>query len=470
MRLSRKAAVLAFACIAQAGFGREAFPDGGGAARASSRLELAQVSEAAPSLPLADLLARSQGLSRSGKAAEAYELLLAAEDTYIGTPEFDYALGRAALEAGHPDKATLAFTRVLALDPTHAGASIDMGRAYLALGDVTRARTVFQNLLALNPPPEVRAQLQAFLDLTNAPRAGTSGGLAYQGFLALMVGRSSNVNQSPSQSVIFLPALSANFVLPGQNVRIADKFAGIVGGVDSSWSLGDSYSLVFGGQLLERRNFHETDFDLGGVNAYLGLAAAMGRHAWRLQGFGGRDWLGAKPSRDLGGISLDYVGALNPSTQFLGTAQGGQLRYVPEDIKIWDANYTILGAGAAHKIDERSTVFVMLSTGYQSDKGGSPSGNKSALGLRAGGEMIFGPRIKLTASAAGEWGQYDKLDTGFQVERRDIRQAYELDTQYWLDRAWSLRLGFSYTLQSSNIPIYEYSRTEWVLRLRRDFQ
>src|SRR3954447_12224922 len=78
---------------------------------------------------LAELLAQAREFSASARFRQAYELLAGAEDPYIGEIELDYALGRAALDAGYPDRATLAFSRVLALDPSHAGAMIDTGRA-----------------------------------------------------------------------------------------------------------------------------------------------------------------------------------------------------------------------------------------------------------------------------------------------------------------------------------------------------
>jgi tetratricopeptide (TPR) repeat protein len=474
MRFSYNAILFATALIAQAVFGGEpasVHP----AAKAPSRIELAQAPDTVPPAALPDLLARAEALSRSGKPAEAYELLLSAEDTYIGTVEFDYALGRAALDAGRPDKATLAFTRVLALDPAHAGASIDMGRAYIALGDFTRARSTFQGLLSLDPPPQVRAQLQAFLDLTEAsaaasPAYAASGGLSHQGFLAALLGRSSNVNQAPSQSVIFVPGVGSNFQLPGQNVQKPDSFAGIGGGVDLTQYLDDTYSMIFGGEFLGRRNFHEFDFDIGGYNLYLGLAAVSGPHAARIQKFVGRDYLGGSANRDLDGFTLGYVGTLNAATQLMATVQTGRQRFVPEELKIFDADYAVLGTGAARKLDERSTVFAVLSTGHQKDIGGSPSGNKDLVGFQAGGEMLIGTRIKATAAAVGERSRYDKFDPGFETERRDIRRAFDLGAQYYFERNLSLRFNVSYAYTSSNIPIYEYTRVEGTLMLRRDFR
>lgn len=471
MRLSHKTILFVLILVTRVVFGGEpAAPSSVREAPTGTEPAQDTVARAA----LVDLLARAEALSRSGKPAEAYALLLSAEDTYIGTIDFDYALGRAALDAGRPDKATLALNRVLALDPVHAGASIDVGRAYLALGDFARARRAFQNLLSLDPPPQVRSQLQAFLDLTEASAAESAavapGALSHQGYLAALIGRSSNVNQAPSQSVIFVPGMGSNFELPGQNVQMADGFAGIGGGVDFSKNLGGTYATIFGGEFLGRRNFHEFDFDVGGYSLYLGLTAVNGPHAAKIQGFFGRNYLGGSANRDLDGVTANYVGALDADTQFLATAQVGQQRYVPEDLRIYDADFSVLGAGAARKLGERSTVFAMFSTGYQKDTGGSPDGNKELVGFQAGGEMLIGTRTKATAAAVGERSRYDKFNTGFQTERHDIRRAFDLGAQYFLDRNLSLRFNVSYAYTRSNIPIYEYTRAEWTAMLRRDFR
>jgi tetratricopeptide (TPR) repeat protein len=434
------------------------------------KLELAQAPDETLT-PLAELIVRADELSRSGKSAEAYELLLSVEDTYIGTVEYDYALGRAALDSGRPDKATLAFSRVLAVDPGHAGASIDMGRAYLALGDVDRARSTFQRLMALDPPPPIRAQLQAFLDLANAPTApAPAARSSRQGYLGTLAGWSSNVNQAPSQSVIFVPGVGSNFELPGQNVKKPDSFAGVLGGIDVSQALNDTYSVFLGGDFLGRRNFHESDFNVAGYDGYLGLSAAKGAHAARVQALAARDYLGGSANRNLESLTLAYVGTLSPATQVLANVQGGRQRYIPEDFKIFDADFIVFGAGGAQKIGERTNVFAVISAGHQNDVGGNPSGNRDLLGIQVGGEIVIGPRTKATAAAVGERSQYDKFDTGFQTERHDIRRAFEGGVQYFLDRYWSLRFYASYAYTRSNIPIYEYDRTETALILRRDFR
>ena len=47
---------------------------------------------------------------------------------------------------------------------------------------------------------------------------------------------------------------------------------------------------------------------------------------------------------------------------------------------------------------------------------------------------------------------------------------FELGAQYYFDRDWSLRISVSYAYTRSNIPIYEYTRAEGIVMLRRDFR
>lgn len=438
---------------------------------AVSKFEIAQAPVSAPQPPLADLLARAKSLSSSGKLLDAYELLAGAEDTYIGLIEFDYALGRAALDAGLPDKATLALSRVLALDPNHAGALIDIGRAYLALGNYDQARVTFKTLLGLAPPPAVRAQLQVYLEQARAAgqdRSPKSDHLQH-GYLAAVYGRSSNVNQSPGQSQVFIPAFGATYELSNQNLRKADRFAGIMGGADASLPLNGIYSLIVGGDFAERHNNHESAFDLGGLGARVGIAATTQAQLLRFQLFRGRDYLGSSPSRDINAFGLDYSGDLGVNTQLLALTQAGRLRYLPEELKIFDADFDTLEIGVSHKIAGDSTAFVAISTGHMNDVGGNPSGDRRQLGLRVGADAAILPRLRLIANAAWERGKYDRFDPSFLTERRDFVTNFELALQCALARRTSLRFGLAQMDQRSNISIYEYDRTELSLSLRYDF-
>src|SRR4051794_36512227 len=75
---------------------------------------------------------RARQLLAAGNAAQAYAQLEPLQDKLAGQAEFDYVFGVAALDSGHIDEAIIAFERVLALVPNHAGARMDLARAYYA--------------------------------------------------------------------------------------------------------------------------------------------------------------------------------------------------------------------------------------------------------------------------------------------------------------------------------------------------
>ncbi|HSJ95625.1 MAG TPA: hypothetical protein VLC53_01050, partial [Myxococcota bacterium] len=69
-------------------------------------------------------------LLAGGDAKGAYAQLAPLQDRLSGEPEYDYLLGVAALDSGRMDEAIIAFERVLAIIPNHAGAQMDLARAY----------------------------------------------------------------------------------------------------------------------------------------------------------------------------------------------------------------------------------------------------------------------------------------------------------------------------------------------------
>ena len=464
---SAETSVLALLAVAHALLACGALADESAAGIPSPGVQVAQPSTGQPPLP--ELLARAKALSASGRSQEAYELLAGSEDTYIGTIEFDYALGRAALDAGRPDRATLAFSRVLALDPNHAGAMIDTGRAFLALGNFAQARAAFEALLASDPPPPIRAQLLAYLEQAQRGRAAAGGGLSLRGYVAATLGHSSNVNQSPGQAQVFVPAFGASFELAQQNVRKADGYSSLAGGLDLSLPLDRTWSLIGGVDLQERSNFHENDFDLGGAGARVGFSASGETDLLRVQYMAGRSYLGNNVARDTNALSVEALKSLRPETQVLAFVQAGTFRHPPETLRIFDADFSTVGVGGSQQIAANSTVFVGISTGEEHDRGGNPNGDKRYVTLRLIAEAGIRPRMKLTASVAPQQAHYSRFDPIFLAERRDRRSDYEGALQYALDERLFLRTGVTQTVQRSNIPIYEFTRTEYWVMLRRDF-
>ena len=415
--------------------------------------------------PLETLLGEARKLAAAGRNDEAYALLAGAEDEYIGEPRFDYALGRAALDAGQPARATLAFQRVLAVDPRHAGALIDCGRAYLALGNFQQARETFASLLALDPPLALRAQIESYLD--QARRATLAP--AFAGYLTASIGKSSNVNQSPSQSQVFVPLFGARFDLADQNVAKADKFWSLGAGLDGALPLDKTWSVIGGGEILERQNFHESDFDLGGFGARLGISAASGLDVVRVQWLTAWNYLGHELNRKVNGLVAEGYKMLGPDDQLVAVAQGGQIRYQSPDLHVFDSDFATLGLGLSHRSDG-AILAAGISGGMENDRGGNPDGDKRQYGVRASADVPLWSKLRGGVSAAYLQVDYELQNPTFLVVRRDRRTDLEASLQYALAEALTVRLGATWTEQRSNIAINEFERREFWLTLRREFR
>lgn len=431
---------------------------------ASTRPALAQSS-------LESVLMHAAELSAAGKHAEAYELLAAEEDTHIGEPRYDYALGRAALHAGRPERATLAFARVLALDPGHAGALIDTGRAYLALGNREQAGVVFEKLLSLDPPPAVRAQLLAFL--AQARGSDDRRAAAARGYLSVSVGTSSNVNQAPGQGQVFVPGLVAILQLADQNVGKSDSFASLAGGADAAVPIRGRLSLIGGGEFLARENAHESAFDVGGLSGSLGLAWQGDRQVVRVQGQAVRSTLGERTSRDVRAISVD-VSETSPAPGMAGSliafAHGGTIRHPPQDLRIFDADFLTAGAGGLYRSGDKSTLSVVVMASAENERGENPGGDRRGFGVRLAWEHVPAPKWRIGALLTGQNSRYDGFDPAFLAFREDRRIDLEAFLKYGLSPAFEASLGVWRSIQDSNIPIYQYRRTDWTLSLRRLFR
>jgi outer membrane protein len=168
----------------------------------------AQVAQDRPSAdrlssPLGDLISKAQTLSDTKRAAEAFKLLKASEDSYAGNIDFDYALGLAANDAQEPGQAILALERVLLVRPDFLQARAELARAYALAKETENAKREFQALREQPIPPEVKRTIDQYLNALqgktdNAKASSTNQNQSQQTKTSLnfesFIGRDSNVN------------------------------------------------------------------------------------------------------------------------------------------------------------------------------------------------------------------------------------------------------------------------------------
>jgi len=419
-------------------------------------------------------LTRAQALMKDGKAAEAYALLEPQEFDHAGEIDFDYLLGIAALDSGKPDKATIAFERVLAINPDYAGARLDMARAYFALGDLVRAKQEFETVLSQKPPEAARAIVEKYLTaIEEREKAKLSRFTAY---LEGTGGHDSNVNFSTAQTTVNVPALgNLPFTLAASNVKSSAAFAQVGAGVDYGLDIMPKFGIYAGVDARVRSYNGQNDFNYNNVDGRIGASFGAPDNQLRLGLLGGQNHINIAGGRSTSGVNGDWRYNLNPTNQLNVFSQYSSIRFENDQLKVNNFDMATSGVGLLHVFgDGRSALTASVFFGEESRANDRADGNARFEGLRVAAQFSLREKFDLFASVGAQFKRYDKSNAAFSapgvpVTRRDDIIDATLGLSWRFAQAWTLRPQVSYTEDRSNIPLNRYDRVEASVTLRRDF-
>lgn len=417
------------------------------------------------------LLRDADNLIKSGKPADAYFLLEPLEFEHSGEERFDYLIGIAALDSGKPDKATLAFERVLMVNPNSAAARLDMARAYYQLGDLMRAKTEFEIALKQNPSGAARANIEKYLDEIAAQEAGKQTRIT--GYVEGTVGHDNNVNNSTSQSQVFVDATTTITSLDPSNVKTADNYYGMATGGEVTHKLNPNWGLYAGADLRQRGYHKQKSFDSLSLDARVGVMFGAKGNNLRIGVLGGQYFLGDMHYSGTAGLNAEWRHVFSPSNQLRVFGQYARYRYLTPLMQPNDFDQGVIGTGWLHMLaDGRSTLFGSLYHGTEKDisTGGRTDGAKRFNGLRAGGLTALSDKTTLFANAGVQFGDYSKVNYFFQRQRSDHLYDLTVGANWQWDKLWALRPQLNYSKNDSNIVIYGYNRMDVSLNVRRDFR
>lgn len=428
-------------------------------------------------------LTEAQRLLNAGKAKSAYEKLAPYEFAQAGNIEYDYLLGAAALEAGYPDRATLILERVVAQQPNHAGARLDLARAWLAMGEKDRAKAEFLALKQLNPPETASIVISQNLKLIEqqeraerGPQVNgyVDGGLGYDTNI-------SSVTSSFTQSVQQTYGISG-LQPSGNAVQHEDAYLSLGGGINYTAPLKPGQQFFAGADLHQRAYFTQDEFNstvLGGQAGVLWSgtqhtvkAALLAQQFWQE----GASTSNPKPTLDhhfLGG-SLDWKYKINGFDQVGLTLQAGQLRY--DDLP-YSSNdqYTVAGQwlhgmeGPLHPILLANVYFTSEDATTKLINGSDNS--REIYGLRIGGQISLTAELDFFA-LAGYQTRNDKY-VGARapgILGKDQLSDLTFGLNWKLKKDWSLTPRLTLMHNDSNIPLYAFDRADFSITLRRDFR
>lgn len=427
-------------------------------------------------------LENARRLLAGGNAAQAYEQLAPLQDKLTGQPEFDYLLGVAALDSGRLDEAIIAFERVLALMPNHAGAQMDLARAYYAAGSFDLAEAAFLKLRAANPPPAAQQAIGRYLEAIETRKQQTQAGWA--GFGELGLGYDSNITGVP---VDFGAAAQQAFNLIGIEATgnsIKRSAAFLHGGIGAEYSrpLSRGWSLFGGGEARGRAYHQESKFNSVSGALHAGGALNSGRHQWRVSGsFLAFDQEGDAPGdpkptsdRRMGGAGVDWRYALDTKTQVGASLQVNAVRFPENDIE--DFDQVFVSASWLRSFERPGVPLLYVSAFAAEDRApnefadGETTKSKSLVGVRSYLQYSITPKLQLfNGLGAIHRRDRDAFARSTVVEKgRDTYLEASVGLAWAFRERCGLRLQYAFSHNSSNIDIYDFDRHEVSSTIRCD--
>lgn len=430
---------------------------------------------------LEKLLQDAGALIKRGQPAQAYALLEPFEYKHAGDVRLDYLIGIAALDSGKPDKASFAFERVLAVDPGHAAARLDMARAYYQLGDLQRARTEFQAALAQSPSDAARTSIQNYLRQIDARAEGQQTG--FTAYVEMGLGRDNNVNVATgeSQVQVFVSPNWINATLNPSSLKMADSYYALAAGAEVHHGLTAHWGLYAGADWRKRQLGELTQFDAVNTDVRAGITYEAMQNRLRLGVLGGQYSLGGSPYSGNTGLKGEWRHVLSPSNHLNVFAQSLRYRYADTSVQSNDFDQNTFGLGWLHVLEEgRSSLSGNVYRGAENDvstlvsvatpNGGRIDGAKNFWGLRVGGQSALNGTTTLFATTGMQIGDYSKTNYYFLRQRQDHLLDLTMGLNWHWNKQWLLRPQLSYSANDSNIAVYGYNKMDVSLTVRRDFR
>ncbi|MDH3769161.1 MAG: SH3 domain-containing protein, partial [Gammaproteobacteria bacterium] len=322
-------------------------------------------------------------LLKEGRGEDAYALLSKLEVEWAGDTGFDYLLGVAALDSGHPGEAIFALERVVKLLPKFTGARMELARALFDIGDHDLAEKEFVKLLDKEPPEEVRNIIMAFLDIIRNPPV-TAEPPKKLFYAMASGGYDSNANGAADINEFL------GFALDSRSTEQDSPFAEAALGGIMKRPLKPGLDLLFGADAKHRHNRDAEYVDNTYASSTVGLAITKGDHGFNL-GLGAT-WSAIDGSFNERGLALDlgWTSPLQNDKALRVTMRAGPVRYT-DALKARDLDRLNYSITMRRPVQDGAGDFdVTLIGGRDLAKDRNTPYSNSRAGGRVGGRLQVG--------------------------------------------------------------------------------
>lgn len=422
-------------------------------------------------------LEQARSFMRNGKAADAYVILEKSAFDQAGDIEFDTLLGIAALDSGKPDKATLAFERVLALNPNATGVRLDMARAYFALGDFPRARQELTIVAQQNPPPAAVLVINKMIAVIDQKEQAKR--TVVNRYLESSVGHDDNITSVVAD---FTNAVLATYNLAGfqpidNAVKRDSAIFGVAGGADATHQLSGGFAIFSGADMRHRHVFSANNYSSEQLDLRGGISYTAGANVLRgslvAQGYRQRTDV-PTANRNAFGLNAEWRRVFSERDQLSVFTFATRQRF--HDIEVNDVNSLTIGASWLHLFDSarKPLLYASLLTGRdhaQSLLANGADNSKRSVSGRVYGQFSLNENIDLF----GSFGLLYRADRSMNARATlvDYGNDHTTDAMLGLNwrpaKDWTVRPQFTYVNNNSNVALSEYKRSEATVTVRYDF-
>lgn len=457
-------------------------------APAKADLKNTQIQPAAPVAPinkelLDALLGKADALMKAGKPTEAYALLEPEEGEYSGELGYDYLLGISALDSGKPDRATIAFERVLIIDPNFAGARLDLARAYFMMGSDDLAQQEFETVLTQSPPPQVVEVVKKFLAGIEERRKAKIQQLTF--YLESAAGYDDNITAAtPNFTSGIQGAYGFANVLPtGSSLLSYGTYENVSAGMDFNRKISEENGVSFFAGVDAKKRFYNTLIEMNNANLDLrvGMSVVKGENTYRVTTTYGK-YLQAgfvrnsDNNRNTAGVSTEWKRGFGERDQMTWSLQYSQPRYLMAPTQ--DTNQVTLAASWLHIFEGDKTPLIFASLSRSVDHAVMPLASGADMS-RTGTSLMMHSQITPLANtdfflSGGVSLRHDdspnarsSLTTAFYAQDETQNLSVGVTARPWAK--WTIKGVVAWTNNLSNLALYKYQKLDSSISIRRDF-
>lgn len=386
----------------------------------------------------------------------------------VAFPEADLWCGIAAVDMGRAAEGVLALERYVLRFPDDVRARLELARAYFYAGDDVAARRSFETVRAAEPPADVRAGIDRYLEALSAREAGYRTRVF--GYVEAGGGYDSNVNAGVAQADIALPVLGP-VTVASFGVERGAGFGWLAGSVQLNHPVAPGVS-VFGGLVANGQfNAGESEFDIAQGALTLGANWQRGQHSLFGSYVHGELGVGRDRYRSSDGVVLEWRYAASELLTTSVTPQVARLSYAGAN-GVRDSDFYALGLASRRiwLVNWQPVLNLSAIAGRESNRNDRPDLGRDVYGASADLTISPAPEWAVNAAFSFQRSTYIGSIPLLAFTRNDDNYAASVGAIYFFSRTLSGRVEAQYFQNDSNLSLYEYERYVVAAKLRYDFK